>query len=376
MRDLSIQHTEDDAQRKVLLVEDDASVLASLRLVLKGDYEVHSASTIASGINLFISLQPSLVVLDLRLSDGDGMDVLRAIRRLNQRAPVIVLTGYASMKTAEESLRLGASDYLHKPFDGKELRSRIHQLTSPVPPQRQMVDDESVLVPRQWLEELERKAEASALFLHDAANPVTTALTSAQLLCDIIEGAPEQFNEELRGLCELLYSSMGFIAGLFEQSGSIEFVRGLKTSEVALHRVVDLAVAMVRGDADKHKVAVLVHVQDRNAKVRVNRFALARVLLNLLRNAIAAVDPNTGRVVLSADIIDGLLEFSVLDNGPGIPFENIERIFEAHFTTKETGTGLGLFISKSLVLNMSGEISVRNEPGKGCCFTVKIPCVL
>ena len=378
MRDLSIQHPEGDSRKKVLLVEDDASVVASLQLVLKADYEVHSACTISSGVNLFESLQPSLVVLDLRLADGDGLEVLRAIRRLDPVAPVIVLTGYASMKTAEESLRLGASDYLHKPFDGNRLKSRIAELMTTVPPQRQMATEgsEYVLVPVQRLEELERQAQASAMFLHDAANPVTAALTSAQFLCDVIDRSPEHFDQELRDTSELLLGAMGFISGLFEQGGSIEFMRHLEASEVPLHRVVDLAVTMVQGDAQKNKVGVVVHLQNRDATVCVNRFALARVLLNLLRNAIAAVKPHTGRVALRAEVVDGQVEFSVLDNGPGIPPELMEQIFEARFTTRAEGTGLGLYICKRLIENMKGTISVHNEPNQGCCFSIRIPCTL
>jgi len=377
MRDLSIQHPKRGSRRKVLLVEDDASVVASLRLFLKSDYEVHSASTVSSGVNLFKNLQPSLVVLDLRLADGDGLDVLREIRSINPVAPVIVLTGYASMKTAEESLRLGASDYLHKPFDGYKLKSRIIELTTEVPSQRQESEaaSETVSVPAHRILELERKAQASSLFLHDASNPVTTALTAAEFLCDAIASDPERFGEEIRDIGDLLYGAMGFISGLFEQSGSIECMRRLESSEVAIHRIVDLAVNMVRGEAQANNVTVTVHLQSRNAKVCVNRFAMARVLLNLLRNAIQAVEPHTGRVALRADVVGKHVEFSVLDNGPGIPSDHMGRIFDAHFTTREEGSGLGLYICKRLIENMKGTLSVRNEPNQGCCFFIKIPCL-
>lgn len=364
-------------QRKLLLVEDDSSVVASLRLFLKSDYEVHSASTVSSGFHLFTTLQPSLVVLDLRLADGDGLEVLRKIRSVNPLAPVIVLTGYASMDTAEEALRLGASDYLHKPFDGQMLRSRIRQLTASAPSKHAASDDisEAVLMPLHKIAALERKAQGSAMFLHDAANPVTTALTATQFLCDAIENTPELFSQELRDTSDLLYGAMGFLCGLFEQSGSIECMRNLETSEVPIYRIVDLTVKMVNTEAQKRKITLAVHVKNREAIVCVNRFAVARVLLNLLRNAIAAVKPQTGRVVLMADIIDDFVEFSVIDNGPGIPPKYMEQIFEANFTTKAEGTGIGLYICKCLVENMGGTLSVRNEPKQGCCFSLRIPCI-
>ena len=378
MRDLSSKHPQVGSIRKVLLVEDDASVVASLRLFLKTDFEVHSASTVASGVNLFKSLQPDLVVLDLRLSDGEGLDVLRGIRRINRTAPVIVLTGYASMKTAEESLRLGASDYLHKPFDGYELKSRINQLTAGVSARRSLADEEtlSVSVPVAQISELERKAQASSMFLHDAANPVMTALNAAQFLCDAMDAEPGKFNKAMHDAGDLLSGSMAFVTGLFEQSRSIERLRRLEASPVAIHRIVDIAVKMVRDEAKEKEIIVAAHLQNREAKICVNCFALARVLFNLLTNAIHAVEAHSGRVALRADLVDGHVEFSVLDNGPGVSTEIMERIFEPYFTTKAEGTGLGLHICKLLVENMHGTLTVRNQPDQGCCFTIRIPCDL
>lgn len=119
---------ETSMRKKLLIIEDDASVLASLNLCLKSHYEICSASTIGLGFKAFKKHRPSLVLLDLRLSDGSGLDVLRKIRAVDVAVPVIVLTGYASMDTVEEALRLGASDYLHKPFNASTLRTRIDEV--------------------------------------------------------------------------------------------------------------------------------------------------------------------------------------------------------------------------------------------------------
>lgn len=119
---------EKSIRRKLLVIEDDPSVLASLTLCLRAGYEIVSASTVRSGIRKFKKLRPSLVLLDLRLPDGDGLNALREIRRGGSATPVIILTGYASMGSVEEALRLGASDYLHKPFSVSTLRQRVAEL--------------------------------------------------------------------------------------------------------------------------------------------------------------------------------------------------------------------------------------------------------
>ena len=119
---------EKSIRKKLLVIEDDPSVLASLTLCLQASYDIVSASTVRSGIKTFKKARPSLVLLDLRLPDGDGLNALREIRRNGAATPVVILTGYASMGSVEEALRLGASDYLHKPFSVSTLRQRVAEL--------------------------------------------------------------------------------------------------------------------------------------------------------------------------------------------------------------------------------------------------------
>jgi len=379
MMSLPTVDQETATRTKLLLVEDDASVVASLKLFLKSDYDIYSASSVSSGVSLYKTLKPSLVVLDLRLPDGDGLDALREIRRVNPTVPVIVLTGYASMKSVEEALRLGASDYLHKPFDGFALKTRIHQLATDgvsVKTSNEAGQAQSLAKAVQRIAELELQAHASSMFLHDAAGPVTTALTSAHYLCQAMEENPERFDEDMQQMGELLHTAMGFISGLFEQSRSIKYLSQLPTANVAIGRIVTLAVNLVRDKARDRKVTITIHMQKPEAKVCVNQYALARVLLNLIRNAIEAVEINSGRVHLMIDAWEDQVECAVQDNGPGIPPRFIEQVFEARFTTKEEGMGLGLYICKHLVQSMNGTLAVQSEPGHGCRFSIKIPRVI
>ena len=378
MLDLSTVSKETGTRRKLLLVEDDSSVVASLRIALGPEYEIHSSSTVRQGVELFKQLRPALVLLDLRLTDGNGLDALRQIRHVSATAPVIVLTGYASMQSVEESLRLGASDFLHKPFDAATLKTRIDRLTVPLEPSSRPADKvlQGLATTLPAIAELERQAHASSVFLHDAAGPVMTALGAAQYLCDSIEARPEQFDGELREMASLLQRAMGFVSGLFEHNQPVEFLGALETSEVGVGRIANLAMDLARTKAKQHKVELEVQILKPDGKVRVNQFALARVLLNLLRNAIEAVNPQTGRVTLTVNGSKENIDFSIQDNGPGIDPRVMDRVFEAHFTTKPEGTGMGLYICKHLVERMGGTLTVRNVPGTGCRFSVGIPRAL
>ncbi len=377
MIDLTHTRFQTASKPRLLLIEDEHSVVESLSLLLKADYDVSSESTVAGGISQFQQMNPALVILDLRLPDGNGLEVLREIRRGDLQTPVIVLTGYSSMRTAEEALRLGASDYLHKPFDGFSLKGRIEELLQAhgAGKSRERQVQRKLDKAQRQIAALKLKADAADIFLHDAASPVITVLTAVHYLCDLVE-TRHGSDKDAKAMADLLMNSVGFISSLFEQNSYIESLGRLPSSEIELHKVAHLALSLAKQKAETHEIAVGLHLQNPEATIAVNRFALARVLLNLLHNAIEAVPAETGRVTLKVAAVDGFAEFSVIDNGPGIPETLRERIFDCRFSTKTDGSGLGLYISKHLMSGMGGDITLHSELGHGSRFSIKIPLLL
>ena len=100
--------------------------------------------------------------------------------------------------------------------------------------------------------------------------------------------------------------------------------------------------------------------------------SLKRVLSNLILNAIQAM-PDGGSLTVAVSSTDEHVIITVKDTGVGIPKESIPKIFEAFFTTKAQGQGLGLSICKKFVEANGGSIEVESEEGKGTIFTVKLP---
>jgi len=214
------------------------------------------------------------------------------------------------------------------------------------------------------------------MFLHDVAGPMSTALTTAHYLCEVIEERHPEDKDTME-MVELLMNSMGFLSALFEQSRSIECLSRLPVALIKISKIVDLAQVLIHGKAKETSVPIAVRVTNPEATIRVNRFALARVLVNILQNAIEAVHSLPGaKVTLTAHCTPTHAEFKVADNGPGIAPEMQEQIFEAHFTTKSHGSGLGLHIAKHLVTHMGGELLLQSTPGRGCNFSIKIPLAL
>jgi signal transduction histidine kinase len=102
------------------------------------------------------------------------------------------------------------------------------------------------------------------------------------------------------------------------------------------------------------------------------RDQLVQVLLNLVLNAIDATDKG-GRIELTVERYAAELEVRVCDDGAGIASEHGHRVFQPYFTTKKHGTGLGLFVTRKLVLDHGGTVNYSSRPGLGTEFSIRLP---
>ncbi len=108
-------------------------------------------------------------------------------------------------------------------------------------------------------------------------------------------------------------------------------------------------------------------------RVRADSLVLRRILENLVRNAVEALDGTAGAVTVTTERRDGAIRVTVADSGKGMTRQQLERAFDDFYTTKPGGTGLGLSIVRRLVLDMSGSVKVETHPGQGTKFFVELP---
>jgi two-component system response regulator RegA len=108
--------------RSLLIVEDDKSFLSRLSRAMESrGFSVSMAETVAEGLNHVQANSPAFAVVDMRLEDGNGLDVISALKRLRPDARAIILTGYGNIATAVTAVKLGAVDYLSKPVDADDV---------------------------------------------------------------------------------------------------------------------------------------------------------------------------------------------------------------------------------------------------------------
>jgi two-component system response regulator RegA len=108
--------------RSLLIVEDDKSFLQRLARAMEGrGFTVTTAESVADGLTQLETTSPAFAVVDMRLEDGNGLEVISALKRRRPDARAIILTGYGNIATAVNAVKLGAVDYLSKPVDADDV---------------------------------------------------------------------------------------------------------------------------------------------------------------------------------------------------------------------------------------------------------------
>ena len=123
------------ADRTLLLVDDDEPFLRRLeRAMDKRGFEVEAASSVAAGIAIATARPTAYAVVDLRLEDGNGLDVVETLREKRPDARIVVLTGYGAIATALAAVKIGATDYLSKPADANDITNALLAKGDELPP--------------------------------------------------------------------------------------------------------------------------------------------------------------------------------------------------------------------------------------------------
>jgi len=207
---------------------------------------------------------------------------------------------------------------------------------------------------------------------HEVKNPLTPIAMSVATLRDALAQGRPDFPEIFEEGASAIQEEVRRLKRIVDEFSRFARLPAPEPAEVAPVELVAALLALY--SSPPPGIRVERHVADGLPPVSVDRDQILQVLLNLVRNGEEAMSGGgTLRVGARRDGDDVLLEVS--DTGPGIPADDLPRVLEPYFTTKEGGTGLGLAIAERIVREHGGRLEVASDPGKGATFAVRLPAV-
>lgn len=391
--------------RHILIIDDESSV-RSMLASLATDMGYH-ATTLEDAGQFEARLEDwpfELVLCDIRMPEMNGVDALRRIKERHPLTLVIMVTGVMDMATVIEAMKAGAADYITKPVDPDILEMAIHRANDIYllkKENKEYRDGLEKLVQKRT-EQLYRFADAlskknqmfmranrelqavndklqnylnqvvvsnkvstlgllSSMLIHGIANP----LGVISGIMDVLQKrhSDDMTQKELAMMRQYLNQTLELVSQvrLYARTESTQFAR-INLADIVRH-----AVSLVETLNKKKSISIVNRIQNPALFVQGDRGQLEHVLVNVLQNALEAIEGKGTVEIAEERDGPGDVRLVIRDSGAGISPEHLQKIFKMFFTTKSAGkgTGLGLFICKEIMEKHGGSIRLESEPQKG-----------
>jgi two-component system, NtrC family, sensor kinase len=308
-----------------------------------------------------------LIVLDYRLPDTDGIELMKVFRARALDIPVIFVTTADSVQLAVEAMKLGAEDFVQK----QEGYLAILPLVVREALERQRLRHDKTRLEGE-LRQAERLASLGIL-AGGLAHNINNRLTSLKTFFDLI---PQRFDDpyfrdQFLKTCQM---DLEKIALLVHELTRYAFTEGAHRVVQPLTELIMRAVGHLDDEIHRKQLRIRTDFSE-VPQLPLDPEGVKQLFINLLKNAIQA-SPVGSEIVISLAVEDhGERELvaSVRDHGPGLPPEMRDRIFDPFFTTKDHGLGIGLYLCHKIASLHRGRIEAGDSAGGGAEFRVCLP---
>ncbi len=365
----------------ILVVEDNNDLRRYLTDKIGHQYRVYAAENGVAALDLLDNIpKPSLIISDVMMDTMNGFDFFEQMRQNVSRRdiPFIFLSALSALPEKLRGLEIGAVDYISKPFVIEELLAKI----------KSILDLNEM---KATLNEKEKYASLGILLggiSHEIFNPLAGIygpLENLERIADKSQNMTEEEKHKFEVFTDNIWTNIRRIESIIKSLKSLHYNKDMEIEDVNLGQTADTVINILMTKVKNRQIA-LINSIDSNCVIRTSPGGMTQIMMNLISNAIDAIpaDADDGRVEVSVvkenkqnenkQNEEEQLELLVSDNGSGIPPEKVETIFNAFYSSKESGKGmgLGLYIVKNLVMKLNFDIKVESEIGKGTTFRVKI----
>ena len=362
----------------ILVIDDEPALRVGLAALIKRQgYEVITACDGYDGLKKAKDTIPALILSDVMMPPPNGFEMRRLMSQDPQLAsiPFIFLTARTDIVDRVNGIRGGADDYVTKPYVPDELLARIEAVLRRVEMEQARGREQMEEIAQQNMERL--KHEILQNFQHELRTPLTSIIMPLEFVMNNKLETPE---EQIR-FVRIALSSVDRLESLVN-----DFILLTSIDQGGLNpirQMIDVEnhiLGPVRKRMERYKSKNLEFIQDitvQNA-ITAPRFEFTRALLHLVDNAFKFSSQN-GKVRLTVESgLDGGAVITVQNEGPGIPVELREKVFERYYqishgdTRTHEGLGVGLAIARGIFKSLGGTVSILDDPD-GCCVQAVLP---
>ena len=378
----------------VLVVDDEPVNVITLTNILSPEYAVIEAGSGAEALEKTGEFMPDVILLDIVMPEMDGFEVLEILKENEEtrEIPVLIITGLSNMESEEKSLRLGAADYITKPFHPGIVQMRIQNQIKIL--ERDSIEHDLNVVLKLKTELINAKDQANAAskakgeFLARMSHEMRTPMNAIMGMAQIAQSSEDP--AKIKGCLGEIYESsrhlMRLISNVLDVSGGSSSM-SLAETKFSYDSLIAYVSQRINPDAKGKRQNLIVDIDKSVPGILIgDEKRLAQVIIHLLKNAVA-FSPEGSDIRLGISVFDRedeviTLKIEVTDYGIGISKEQQSKLFsvfeqgDGSFTRQHGGIGVGLALSKYIVEMMGGSIWVESELDKGSkfTFTAKVVC--
>ena len=353
------------AKGNILVVDDELGPRESLKMILNPHYNVYTADRGSQAVEILKQHPVDLVTLDLKMPGVSGINVLEKVKQHDPDIEAIIITGYGSLDTAIEGLRLGAFDYISKPFDVNHILSLV----------------------RRGLERRNAKSQLRQVksdFLsnvsHELRTPLSVVVGFVYLLLNQVIG---KLTEEQQKVLETVYRNS---EELLELIDNVLWMTSLNAGDANATLERFDAREVVRETMKRYEKTIREKALKLNLELSADdtvlvsdRGKIERIFQNVFNNAVKFTAQGEITVkVHPAQQRDGV-EFEVVDTGVGIEQNKLDSIFEPFHQADNSmqrafsGLGIGLTVARRMTELIGGKLAVTSKPGSGTHVSMRFP---
>ena len=374
--------------RGILIVDDERPNLTVLRGFLESGYTVHEAESGPQALEIAGSVDLDVVITDQRMPEMSGVEMLEHLRETKPDVAGIVLTGFTDPPALISAInRARVFRFLKKPWQPDDILEAVRQASEYVYQGRAIQRLVKLLAQKtQDLNaSLEKVESAQRQLLHmerlgtmgRLASGVTHDLRNLMISLGYVESVLDQ-RKAAPDLVETVHVGMQGVTNLITTLEAMhQFARGdglhMEMVPVAPAAVIGDAVAIARMDLAYRMHKVQVDIAKDLPNINGDRQKLTQVIVNLVRNALQATAQWRRVSIQASRSPEGAVIFAVEDEGPGVPLELREAIFQPFVSSKgDSGLGMGLYMARLIVETHHGQIAVLDRPEGGARFEVRL----